>query len=269
MTRDLANSRLRTTIKALMKSRKVSYADLAAGLAVSMSTIKRLVNHDDLSMARLEQVAEFFDLDVFELIALAKESRIRGVLLSEEQEGYLATHKTAARYYWLLLNGAQPATIEQRLDLTPLAGRRQLEAFEAAGLIRRGPKGGVRLLHEWPLGFRFKGPLYKKYTAPIFASFMQRLLKKADRLTPEGLAASPPDFSIRILQFVLSQPAYDEFKADAADLIRKYLQESRRQLATDARLGDTVSFLIGFDRSDAIFDGFSDDDDVNGTVARE
>lgn len=256
MARAEASSRIRETIRALMKARRTTYADLAAALDVSTSTIKRLVNHDDLSIARLEQVADFFDLDVYELIALAKDPTIRGILLSEEQELYLASHSDTARYYWLLLNGSTPQKIDRRLGLSAATSKRLVESLVAEGLVRRSSKGTLRLAHEWPLGFRFKGPLYKKYTEPMFAGFVRHLLDKVGRLDPATLASVRPDFSVRILQFVLARPAYEGLMGEITDLVRRYLKESRRQLTVGADDGETVSMMIGIDRWDVIFEAF-------------
>lgn len=239
MTSDLANTRLRAVINKLMKARSASYADVAAALGVSASTVKRTLHHDDLSISRLQQLADFFEMDVFDLLALGRTSAVRGVLLSDEQELYLASHAAPARLYWRLLNGQEAAADEAFL----------VSMLEGQGLVKRLSSGRIKVVHEWPLGFRLKGPLYVKYTRKLFASFVGRLLDRIDALPSSP--AKAPDFNLCMLQFVLTASGYEALRTDVKALVAKHLEESRLQLALGAPADrETITFMFGVEQFD-------------------
>ena len=96
MTTQSASEKLSAQVRKLMKKHKATYSKLATALAVSESTVKRLIHSNDISFSRLEQLAAFFELDVFELVDLARDSRTAGAELTEDQERYLAAHGNIA-----------------------------------------------------------------------------------------------------------------------------------------------------------------------------
>jgi predicted transcriptional regulator len=251
------STRMRGLIKELMKKRGVGYDDLAIALGVSHSTVKRILNSEDLSLGRIEELAKFFQMETLELISLCKEVDVTSQELSEEQELYLAQQTDVAHYFWLLLNGQSSQDIAARHGLTRQTSERYLSTLADLGFIERSGRGLVRLRYKWPIGFRFGGPLYKVFTEKIFQGFLRHLIKKVRAL--EGQKPSAPGFTIKVVQFILTKPAYDKLLQDSAELVAKYTSESRLQLATTPQEQlSTVSLMVGIDRFDAIADVFGE-----------
>lgn len=67
------------------------------------------------------------------------------------------------------------------------------------------------------------------------------------------------DFTVRMMQFILPRDLYDDLLLDAGELVTKYFKLSRQQLAVAKPESlETVSFMLGIDRVDAIADAFGD-----------
>jgi transcriptional regulator with XRE-family HTH domain len=258
--------RLAEQIRLLMKKHGTTQAQLARALGLSASTIKRIWRSDTLTVARLEQVAAFFNLDVYDLFELARGEGATSTVLTEEQELYLATHADVAHYFWLLLNGLEPVDIAKKKGLDHRTTQRYLAALAAVGLIRRGhgrgPEGAdsVARLFSWPLSFRLDGPLHRKFTEAIFATFLEHLVAKTKTTLARmraaeraGSASEAPGFTFRLMQFLLPRESYAALREELADLLKSYVRESRRRLATTSvdRL-ETVTLMLGVDAFDAM-----------------
>jgi len=74
------------TLKRELKSRGVTYADVAEHLQLSQSSIKRSFSTASMTLERLEQVCQFVDLEISDLVQRMTESRQRIAMLNEEQE---------------------------------------------------------------------------------------------------------------------------------------------------------------------------------------
>ena len=73
-------------LKQILKSRRVSYEQVAAHLGLSLSTVKRLFAAGDFTLRRLEAVCELVDVDLLELAREAEAERLRVASLTAEQE---------------------------------------------------------------------------------------------------------------------------------------------------------------------------------------
>ena len=250
MTESSASAQLRITIKTLVKQRRLTYGQIGAGLGVSEATVKRILNQDDISFGRLEQLAQFFDMDVFELVALAKGAEVVGAELTEEQETCLGADGALAHVFWMFLRGLTPAQIMLRKALPARAMNAYLRTLESAGLVRRQVNGRVRAELRWPLHFRQGGFLQETFAYEILKEFLQRLMKKADQAT--RMKAKDWGFSLWFEEFLLPEAAYAALRRDLRDLRAKYLQESRMYMAGGmAAASEPVSLMVGIDRFDA------------------
>ena len=65
-------SPLISTLKRVLKTRGVTYADLAGRIALSEASVKRLFSQGTFTLERLEEVCAALEIDVFELAKLAR-----------------------------------------------------------------------------------------------------------------------------------------------------------------------------------------------------
>jgi transcriptional regulator with XRE-family HTH domain len=81
---------LLNTLKRELKAQGITYAEAAARLELSESSIKRLFSESRLSLHRLEQLCGLVGLEISDLVLRMTEARRRLDRLTEEQEREVA-----------------------------------------------------------------------------------------------------------------------------------------------------------------------------------
>lgn len=80
-------------IRAHLKARQLTYKDLALGLGLSETSVKRLFASADCSLERLEQICQFLQLEFADLFRSAPKKRALIAQLTHDQEVEFATHR--------------------------------------------------------------------------------------------------------------------------------------------------------------------------------
>jgi transcriptional regulator with XRE-family HTH domain len=83
-------SALLTTLKRELRSQGITYADVAAKIGLSESSVKRLFSEANLSVVRLESLCQIVGLEISDLVQKMAEERHRLEMLTEEQEQEVA-----------------------------------------------------------------------------------------------------------------------------------------------------------------------------------
>src|SRR5262245_20973468 len=99
MTRELVE-----TLKKVLKSRGITYAELARALHVSTPTVKRLFSEQSFTLDRLEQILRVLELDLYELAKMSRTAKGAGGELSLDQEAALAKDGRLFSIFWLITN---------------------------------------------------------------------------------------------------------------------------------------------------------------------
>src|SRR3546814_4016156 len=73
-------------LKQVLKLRGMRYSDLARGLGVSEPTVKRMLSTGRIDLARLERICGLLDIDLFELVRVARGARAEREHLEPVQE---------------------------------------------------------------------------------------------------------------------------------------------------------------------------------------
>ncbi len=73
-------------LKTVLSEKKIRYVDVATGLGISVSSVKRLFSNEDMSLNRVEKICELAKIDLFELLHLAENGRKTLHQLSHDQE---------------------------------------------------------------------------------------------------------------------------------------------------------------------------------------
>src|SRR3546814_14100343 len=93
---------LQRALKQVLKLRGRRYADLARGLGVSEPTVKRMLSTGRIDLARLERICGLLDIDLFELVRLARGARAEREHLEPVQEEALAADPRLLLVFHLL-----------------------------------------------------------------------------------------------------------------------------------------------------------------------
>lgn len=74
------------TLKKTLRSRQITYADVAVGLSMSEANVKRMFAAERMTLDRIEAICRLMDMDLSDLFQLYDESRQRIQQLTEAQE---------------------------------------------------------------------------------------------------------------------------------------------------------------------------------------
>lgn len=168
MTREIVE-----TLKKILKTRGMTYADLARGLRVSTPTVKRSFSQRSFTLERLEEILRLLDVDFQELARLSNGRPAGPVELSLEQESALARDARLFSVFWLLTNEWRFDEIvaEFRLGAAQITG--YFARLERLRLIDWRPGNRARLRVPKHYVWRAGGPLRKAYGLKVVTEFMR------------------------------------------------------------------------------------------------
>lgn len=217
---------LAQALKRSLRSRGLTYRDVARELGLSESSIKRLFSEQNFTLKRLEQICQMLDMSMFDLLRVAATDGAQtSNELSSEQEQALADDPVLLACFYLLLIGWRPERVARRLGLDATAQRKYLMRLTALRLIEMLPRNRVRLLCDTRIQWRAGGPIRARYEQHAKREFVEHQFDGPDeRLALENSELSPA--SIRILNRKIA--ALLEDYAELSELDRSLAPEEKR-----------------------------------------
>jgi DNA-binding Xre family transcriptional regulator len=160
-------------LKRSLKTRGLTYKDLAKRLDLSESSVKRVFAAETFTLERLENICAAIGMTVTELVQMsARSNEARSTLLTVEQEELLAGDSRVLACFYLLLNGHSSAEIAERLELNEREQRAMYVKLDAARLIELQPRLKARLRVGPVVTWRGDGPMYRRYEQQVKAEFL-------------------------------------------------------------------------------------------------
>lgn len=141
----MGTDQLIDALKRILRSRRVTYADLARRIGLSEASVKRLFSQRTFTLSRLQQVLQALEMDFFELARLARGAGDAPQEMTEAQEHALASEPHLMGVFYLLFNDWQPAQVLARYELTPAELTRLLAKLDRLQLIDLLPGDRVKL----------------------------------------------------------------------------------------------------------------------------
>ena len=165
-------NRLIETLKKVIKSRGLTYKDLAKSLKLSEANLKRAFSKQTFTLQRLESICRILEIDFYELAKQAK-GHVQDVLdsLTLEQEKALAENTALFSIFYLILSGMSLKQIENDYDFQ---GKTQqlLLKLDRLKMIELHPHGRIKLLIATNVRWLPRGPLNEKYESVIKQEFL-------------------------------------------------------------------------------------------------
>ena len=160
-------------LKRVLKSRGLTYAEVATRLGISEASVKRLFSRHSFTLQRLEAICDLADTNVYELARLTpmREGQQPRVL-SLAQEQALAEDPVMLSCFYLLLNGWPTAQIRTRLDIDAAAARQLLDTLVQLELVTPGRRGQVQLRTSRRIEWRRNGPVRRIYEQAVKTRFL-------------------------------------------------------------------------------------------------
>ena len=116
------------TLKRALRAQKITYADVAKHLNLSVASVKRLFHRGDLSLSRLEQICDLAGLQLAELVETMAAAEPLVSELTPEQERELTGNPKLLLMCYLLIN---------RWEISEIIKHFQIDDDDAKKLLRR------------------------------------------------------------------------------------------------------------------------------------
>ena len=168
------SARIVDVLKRTLKTRGLTYRDVAKRVGLSEASIKRIFSEETFTLQRLEKICAAVGITVGELVRLASEhEESRSQYLSLEQEQLLANNPSLLACFYLLLNGRPSAEIQARLNLNDRELRLLYVKLDDARLAELLPGLKARLRVGPVITWRSDGPVRRAYESQVKTEFLQ------------------------------------------------------------------------------------------------
>lgn len=169
-------------LKQVLKQRGMRYVDLAGGLGVSEPTVKRMFSSGRIDLARLERICELLDIDLFELVRLARGARGHRERLDMAQEAALAADPRLLLVFHLLCNDWKVPAIRREFGLDVPEATLLLARLDRLRLVELLPRDRVRLRVARDFEWREDGPVRRRYAQVATGEFLRDAFGGRDAL---------------------------------------------------------------------------------------
>ncbi|RUO34282.1 helix-turn-helix domain-containing protein [Aliidiomarina sanyensis] len=224
------------TIKMTLKERGLSYTDVAERFQVSLNTVKRMLNGDDISLQRLLSLAEMCDLDVATLLRSATSGHAPHQYFTDEQDEAFAEHPdlmvlfSALRY-----QQNTPEQVAREQGWNPATLYQKLRQLENIGLIALEPENRFRFLVHGPLGFRPHSRVLRQQARDYF--------KRAEDALIRG--EKPKDMMIILKPLRLPPGVYAQLSEELKRIIDKYAEASELMFHAEHKMPEYQVTIVG------------------------
>jgi transcriptional regulator with XRE-family HTH domain len=157
-------SKLINGLKSELKTRGLTYKDLAQRLNLSEPSVKRLFAEESFTLERFAKACEVVGTSIHSILKTS-DGRDDGGLahLSLEQEEMLASDPDYFGVFHRLLHGYKMSYVQNRMQLSDAQFTRVLVALDKIGVIDLGPGNVVKFKTPRLIRWDNDGPLMKTY----------------------------------------------------------------------------------------------------------
>jgi DNA-binding Xre family transcriptional regulator len=151
-------------LKKLLKTRNMTYRQVAQGLGLSEASIKRLFTTGNFTLARVDQICLLMGLEIADLVRMAESTRQRLNELTEEQENELVSDTRLLLVAFLVINGWAFDAIYSEYKFTEPELISCFIKLDKLKLIEFLPNNRFKLLTTTNFSWRKNGPILTLFT---------------------------------------------------------------------------------------------------------
>ena len=248
------NALLFWAFKAILKERKLTYAELARRIGKSESTIKRVFSIEECSLGGLMELLNSVELSFSDLITYAEQKRIDATEFSVVAEEFLAGSLDYFFIYRKLFHHKNVATVRRRENLSAAQMTKYLKKLDELEIIKWLPGDLIHFNHGEYIRFRSDGPLkaavYKAW-APKLHSLVLANMNQPEHTLRLFSARCTPE---------LRQIFLDDFEELVDRIVKLASLEARTNPTRVRSMGVSLAvgpIRIGLDANDVVSDGKS------------
>jgi DNA-binding Xre family transcriptional regulator len=222
-------ARIMSSLKRIMKSRQITYRELARRIQLSEASVKRIFSRATLTLGRLDEICQALEVSLGEVVRLSGEqSTDNPEALTLEQESALAADPNLLACFYLLANGRTGRDVSVELGVDERAVRRWMVRLDALRLIELRSKLRARVRAASVVAWRPDGPLRRLYEKHVRHEFLQTSFSHSGEAL-HFLSAELSDASCKVLLRKIERMA-GEFR-DLAELDRSVPAKDKRSMA--------------------------------------
>lgn len=229
------SKRLVNALKETLKSRDITYVEVADHLGLSLSSVKRQFSNKRFSLHRLEQVCDLAGIDLLELARLAEERRLRVASLTQDQEQQLISDPALLLITVCVLNRWTFERIVERYGFTTVQLTNLLVRLDRIGLIELLPARRIRLRIARNFAWLPGGPIHRYFVG---------------RVQNEFLAGEfDPDRDLHRFSWgMLSDPSAAQLRGKIAEVMDAFDELTRRDEVRAEAAAAGTCFLVALRR---------------------
>lgn len=168
-------------LKSHLKLRGLTYADLAKVWKLSVSSTKRVMASNDISLSKIESACALMHIsvgDFLQQVPFQKNSEL--YYLTPDQENKLVKDPEALHYFLLIEDGFSPTEIIRDYTVTAEKNIRILNLLEKWQLLEIVGKNRIKRTFAGQLRFRKDGPLGKHLESLMKTKFFETQFNQND-----------------------------------------------------------------------------------------
>ncbi len=229
-------------LKARLKERQITYAELAEGIGMSESGVKKIFTGSDGSFQRLAQICKYAGVSLAEIV---QSTKTIDVGFTDAQQTAFLREPALFQFYWMLAYEREALeNTEKFFRLTKADSFRQLRQLDLLGLIKLLPGDRIRLPSVKAIRWSGDGPFMRK----IYQDWSQRLVAKMAK------PVTDPHELFIVRYFKMLPKTYNDFlqaqRALETEFVRRAIQEMR---TGDSQL-EHVRWLVAADQQSFLGD---------------
>lgn len=206
-------------LKQALKQRRITYHELAKGIGLSESGVKKIFSAQDGSFQRLAQICRYVGISLSELI---EDRRTLSVGFTVTQQNEFLKNATLFQYYWLLVYERLPQKASANsLHLSKAEAFRLARKLDTLDLIKLLPGGRMRLPSikavRWVGDSEFLRNLYRNWSRSLLEKLAKPETKDGEFFLLRYLQMTPKTFA----EFIAAQRSLEE------EFVRRAIQEMR------------------------------------------
>jgi transcriptional regulator with XRE-family HTH domain len=173
MTAKAHTSSLIRALKATLKSRSLTYEDLAVRLQLSHASVKRLFAEETFTLKRIEDICNVLEIDFFDLARLARGASADTDEMTTAQEAALAADASLLGMFYLVFNEWTVEAILEAYEISKPDCTKLLLQLDKLRLIELGANNALRLKVPKTLRLQRDGPIRRSYGKSVLNDFLQ------------------------------------------------------------------------------------------------
>jgi transcriptional regulator with XRE-family HTH domain len=173
MTAKARTSTLIGALKATLKSRQLTYDDLAGRLQLSHASVKRLFAEETFTLKRIEEICNVLEIDFFDLARLARGASAEIDEMTTRQEEALAADARLLGLFYLVFNDWAIDAILETYNIAKADCTKMLLQLDRLRLIELGANDTVRLKVPKTLRLQTNGPIRRSHGKSVINDFLQ------------------------------------------------------------------------------------------------